>query len=219
MLLQDFVVQGHRFDIFENTGCQAAVYISVPAIMIIWFPQLLFAVITMVYAGTSILLISKIPLTDILSFPFLALALHHFLRRRLVFAAHLQHTNSSLTTRRYLSLFAMAVTLMTWGTVFTAYNLYNNAAPGLRPWTTWADVHSNFSRIAQYPDLIIPPQFLAIMMLFWWTMPVSSLIFFIFFGFGEEAQKGYRKLWNLFKTKVLRKCDKSSFFKVSLSQT
>lgn len=147
--------------------------------------------------------------------------MYHFLRRRLIFAAHLQHSNSSLTTRRYLSLFAMAVTLMTWGTVFTSYNLYNNVIGGLRPWTTWSDVHSNFSRIAQYPDFIIPPQFLAVLMLFWWTMPASSLIFFVFFGFGEEAQKEYRKLWNLFKTKILRirSNEKSDFFKISFPQT
>ena len=99
----------------------------------------------------------------------------------------------------------MALTEMVWGTVFTSYNLYNNVYPGLRPWTNWADVHSNFSRVDLYVTVGIPPAFLRTLMLFWWTMPASSIIFFVFFGFGEEAKKEYNKLWTAFKEKVLRK--------------
>ncbi|KAF8981163.1 GPCR fungal pheromone mating factor [Cyathus striatus] len=179
-----YVVQGHRFDIFENIGCQAAVYISIQAVLIIWFPQLLFSVITLIYA---------------------AFALHHFIRRRLTFAAHLQNSNSALTTNRYLRLIAMAITEMFWGTALTTFNLYNNAAPGLRPWTTWADVHSNFSRVDVYPVAFLPPAFLKSMLLLWWALPVSSFIFFIFFGFGEEALKEYHKIWVWFRVKALRK--------------
>ncbi|KAG6851971.1 hypothetical protein C0991_004521 [Blastosporella zonata] len=133
------------------------------------------------------------------------MALHHFMRRRLSFAAHLQNSNSALTTNRYLRLIAMAVTEMVWGTAFTAFNLYNNVSPGLRPWTTWGDVHSNFSRVDQYPTVTIPPHFLRIMMLFWWVMPASAIIFFVFFGFGEEARKEYLKVWTWFRTKILRR--------------
>jgi pheromone a factor receptor len=42
----DYIVQGHRFDISENTGCQAALYISVPGVLLTYFPPLLFSVIT-----------------------------------------------------------------------------------------------------------------------------------------------------------------------------
>ncbi|KAG5641596.1 hypothetical protein DXG03_004671 [Asterophora parasitica] len=181
-----YIVQGHRYDIFEDTGCQAALYISIPAVFIVWFPQLLFSVITLIYA---------------------ALALSHFMRRRLTFAAHLQNSNSALTPNRYFRLIAMSVTEMVWGTTFTAFNLYNNVSPGLRPWTNWDDVHSNFSRVDFFPTASIPPQFLRVMMVFWWTLPVSSIIFFIFFGFGEEAKKEYRKVWVWFKKTILRRSD------------
>ncbi|KAF8960683.1 pheromone A receptor-domain-containing protein [Flammula alnicola] len=194
-----YIVQGHRYDIFENVGCQAAVYISVQAIFIIWFPQLLFSVIALIYA---------------------AFALHNFVRRRLTFAAHLQNSNSALTTNRYLRLIAMSLTEMVWGTSLTAYNLWSNASPGLRPWTNWADVHSNFSRVDLFPTDGIPPEFIRTMMLFWWTLPASSLIFFVFFGFGEEAMKEYRKMWTWFKKTVLRKRDeekKGSLFGTSPS--
>lgn len=99
----------------------------------------------------------------------------------------------------------MAVTEMVWGTVFTAYNLYNNVSPGLRPWTNWADVHSNFSRVDIFATAGIPPEFIRSMMVFWWAMPASALIFFLFFGFGEEAKKEYRRVWNWIKITILRR--------------
>ncbi|KAH9476601.1 Pheromone B beta 1 receptor [Psilocybe cubensis] len=179
-----YIVQGHRYDVFEDFGCQATVYISIPAIFIIWFPPLLFSVITLIYA---------------------ALALNNFIRRRLTFAAHLQNSNSALTTNRYLRLIAMSLTEMAWGTSLTAYNLWNNVSPGLRPWTTWADVHSNFSRVDPFPLSEVPPWFTKTMMLFWWTMPASSIIFFVFFGFGEEALKEYRRIWGWIRRNVFRR--------------
>nr|ANB67034.1 pheromone receptor [Agrocybe salicacicola] len=179
-----YIVQGHRYDIFENVGCQASVYISIQAVFIIWFPQLLFAFITFIYA---------------------ALALHNFIRRRLTFASHLQNSNSALTTNRYLRLIAMALMEMVWGTTLTAYNLWSNVSPGLRPWTDWDDVHSNFSRVDLFATAGIPKEFLRTMMLFWWTLPASSFIFFLFFGFGEEAMKEYSKAFTWVKTTVLRR--------------
>jgi pheromone a factor receptor len=109
----------------------------------------------------------------------------------------------------------MAMTEMVWGTTLTAYNLWNNVSPGLRPWTNWADVHSNFSRVDLFATAGIPAEFIRTMMLFWWTLPASSLIFFAFFGFGEEAMKEYSKVWVWFKRAVLRKPEeekKSSLF-------
>lgn len=111
----------------------------------------------------------------------------------------------------------MSMTEMVWGTVFTAYNLWNNVSPGLRPWTTWADVHSNFGRVDPYPAFTIPPEYLSRMFLFWATMPASAFIFFIFFGFGEEALKEYRKVGMLFKTKVLRRKVEDTGYKSSFS--
>ncbi|TFK65310.1 STE3-domain-containing protein [Pluteus cervinus] len=178
-----YIVQGHRYDLFENTGCVAAVYISVPAIMLIWFPPLLFSVIALVYA---------------------AMALHHFIQRRLTFAAHLQNSNSALTTNRYLRLIAMAITQMVWGTALTTYILYENVFPGLRPWTNWADVHSNFSRVDLFPAFTIPPYFMTAMMFLWGAIPASSFIFFVFFGFGEEAMKEYRCVWAWIRRVILR---------------
>ncbi|KIJ64368.1 hypothetical protein HYDPIDRAFT_154822 [Hydnomerulius pinastri MD-312] len=186
-----YVVQGHRYDILENFGCQPTVYFSVPAIFIVYVPPLAFSLATLVYAS---------------------LALYHFVRRRISFATHLQNSNSTLTTHRYLRLMAMAVTEIVWGTALTSFDLYNNIAPGLRVWDNWADVHSNFSRVDLFATIELPPAFLNAQYLFWWSMPASAFIFFIFFGFGEEARKEYSKVISLFRRHVLRQSPQQDSF-------
>ncbi|KAL4061745.1 GPCR fungal pheromone mating factor [Scleroderma citrinum] len=178
-----YVVQGHRYDIIEDFGCQPAIYVSIAALFLVYMPPLVFSLATLVYA---------------------ALALHHFMRRRLSFVMHLQNSNSALTTHRYLRLMAMAVTEMFWGTALTAFNIYSNFSYGLRPWISWQNVHSNFSRVDLYPTLYLSPSFLRSLYLFWWAMPASAFIFFLFFGFGEEARKEYWKVFILFRVYVLR---------------
>ncbi|CAL1697581.1 unnamed protein product [Somion occarium] len=179
-----YVVQGHRFDIVEAIGCQPATYYSVPAVFIVWFPPLLLSTITFVYA---------------------ALALYHFFRQRITFAAALSSSGSSLNTSRYLRLMAMSITEMAWGTSLTAVTMYDNIAPGLRPWTNWADVHSNFGRIATFRLFMIPPGYLRQIFVMWWAMPVSAYIFFLFFAFGEESVRDYKRVYTWVKTKVLRR--------------
>lgn len=55
--------------------------------------------------------------------------------------------------------------------------------------------------------LFIPEKYVRVMMLFWWSIPASSIIFFAFFGFGAETVKEYRRIWSSFKTTVFRKRD------------
>ena len=126
------------------------------------------------------------------------------MRRRMSFVMHLQNSNSALTTYRYLRLMAMAVTEMFWGTALTAFNIYSNFSYGFRPWISWQNVHSNFSRVDLYPTIYLSPSFLRSVYLFWWAMPVSAFIFFLFFGFGEEARKEYSKAFSLFRVYVFR---------------
>lgn len=110
-----------------------------------------------------------------------------------------------MTTNRYLRLIAMALTEMMWGTSLTAFNLFSNVSSGLRPWQSWANVHSNFLRVGVFPTLLLPPRFITAMMVLWWTLPASGFIFFAFFGFGEEALKEYKKVWVWVMVKVFKR--------------
>lgn len=139
---------------------------------------------------------------------FSAIALFHFFRRRITFSAHLRNSGSALTTSRYLRLIAMSITEILWGTSLTALAMYDNISPGLRPWTTWDDVHSNFSRIGQYALVQFPPNYLRQVFLFEWAIPASSFIFFLFFAFGEESMKDYRKVVGWIRSQVFRQSNK-----------
>ncbi|EMD35180.1 STE3-like pheromone receptor B mating type [Gelatoporia subvermispora B] len=184
-----YVVQGHRFDIVEEVGCEPATYYSVPAIFVVWFVPLLFAVITMGYA---------------------AVAFYHFFQKRLSFAKHLANSDSSLSTNRYLRLMAMAVTEMIWGTSLTTVTLVGNLANGLRVWDNWADVHSDFSRVGMFPTVLLTSTYHSQLMLVWWAIPVSAYLFFLFFGFGSEPMQDYRRGVNFVRCKILRLAPKDS---------
>ena len=133
-----------------------------------------------------------------------ALALYHFVRHRVTFAAVLRSASSSITPNRYLRLMALAITQVIWQVVLTALPMYDNIAFGLRPWTNWADVHSDWLRVDQYPLDSFVPAYRTQLFLFFFVMPASSLLFFLFFGFGEQAVKEYRQSVDWVRCKVLR---------------
>ncbi|KAJ7732230.1 pheromone receptor Rcb2 B43 [Mycena maculata] len=179
-----YVVQGHRFDIIEEYGCRPATYLSVAALLIVWIPPIILALAALVFAG---------------------LALRHFMLRRITFAAHLDASHSALTTSRYLRLMLMSVIQMVWSLSITSYILwFTLMAVPLRPWTGWADVHSNFSRVDTYPILFVPQEVLTSYYVSWWILPASTFIFVAFFAFGREAVDEYKQVFRSFRRHVLR---------------
>ena len=47
----DYIVQGHRFDLFEDFGCYPSVYFSVASILLIYVPPLVMSLTTFMFAG------------------------------------------------------------------------------------------------------------------------------------------------------------------------
>ncbi|KAH8101256.1 putative fungal pheromone GPCR, STE3-type [Cristinia sonorae] len=179
-----YIVQGHRFDIVEGFGCHAATYVSIPEFFIVWFLPIVFALGTLVFS---------------------ALAFLHFFRRRATFATHLASSSAGLTPGRYFRLMSMSIVLMFWSLLIISCNLYFNYRPGLRPWTNWADVHSNFSRVSRFPTKFIPEDSLRWTYFLWWTTPISAYIFVLFFAFGQDALREYWACVQWISTNVLRR--------------
>jgi len=136
---------------------------------------------------------------------FLALALHHFFKRRITFAQHLQDSNSALTTSRYFRLMAMAVVEIFWGILLIGINMWFTCRNGLRPWISWEDVHSNFSRVGLFPEILIPPSVLRWTYFSWWSIPASSILFFSFFAFGQDAVKEYSACFQWVRRVIFRR--------------
>ncbi|KAK0199270.1 GPCR fungal pheromone mating factor [Desarmillaria ectypa] len=179
-----YIVQGHRFDIIEQFGCRPSIYNSLASLFLIWIPPLLFSI------GAGV---------------FSAIALHHFFIRRITFTRHLQSKNSALTASHYFRLMSMSLVQIFWGVLVTTVNMWFTMKNGLRPWTGWEDVHVGFSRIGQFPRLLIPATTWTYTYLLWWTIPISSVLFFIFFSFGQEAMKEYRRCFGWVKVAVFRR--------------
>ena len=99
---------------------------------------------------------------------------------------------------------AMAIVQMFWGAVVIGFNMWFTCRQGLRPWTGWADVHYNFSRVGLFPTLLFPPQVLLWTYFAWWTIPISSGLFFIFFAFGQDAVKEYGACFAWVRSKTFR---------------
>lgn len=72
----------------------------------------------------------------------------------------------------------------------------------LAPWISWEDTHFNFSRVQLVPAIIwrSDPWFRTSVELTRWLFVISAFVFFILFGFAEEAQKRYEfVLWALLR--------------------
>jgi pheromone a factor receptor len=129
-----------------------------------------------------------------LSFVFSGLAFYNFWRQRHSFAAGLQWQKSTFTMRRYLRAMLATLVIAIWDTaVIILVVVFTFRGSGsLRPYTSWADVHFDFSRVDQYPTLFIPATVLTQMYFMWWTVPVSAYSFFCFFALCEDAVAEYR---------------------------
>ncbi|KAF8707532.1 Pheromone A receptor, partial [Rhizoctonia solani] len=184
MALPDYVVQGHRFDILEDFGCNPTTYVSVAALFIVYLPPLILALGTLIYAG---------------------IALRWFVHRRAQFQAVLQSNQSGLTTGRYLRLIALSITEMLFATAMTLFILVVTVEDnGIRPWVSWDFVHADWMRVDQFAKILAPQYFWDRYLLTWYIIPITSVIFFAFFGFGQEAKAEYVKYFNWVKTRIFR---------------
>lgn len=154
-------------------------------------------------AATAMLTILLIVVTS-------AITLRHFMVRRVTFAAHI-NSHSGLSTSHYVRLMLMAIILMFWNVVITSYGLwFTSLSIPIRPWTTWEDVHYNFSRVDQFPEALIPKSLYRAFYIYWWSVPLSTFMFVGFFAFGKEATGHYKKLLGWIINKVLPRSDLST---------
>jgi len=114
----------------------------------------------------------------------------------------LQVASSSMSANQYKRLMAMSVTLMVWSTILTTFFVWANILRGVRPWVSWEYVHFRWSRVRLYPWVLLHPLSRTLALMTYWAVPVSTLITFIFLGFGEDALKGYKSIASAIASKL-----------------
>ncbi|KAH6914112.1 pheromone A receptor-domain-containing protein [Coprinopsis sp. MPI-PUGE-AT-0042] len=172
-----YVVQGHRFDIFEEFGCFPYTYNVTLQYALIQAPTLLISLVSAVYAVLSIIT---------------------FRKRQSDFREVLSaSTNASVTVNRYLRLMGLAGVEVAVGLPLAITACVINATINpVQPWISWADTHFGFSRVDQIPASLWKSSTMATTLLEtsrWFTV-LCGLAFFCFFGLAEEARRNY-KAW------------------------
>jgi pheromone a factor receptor len=121
------------------------------------------------------------------------LSIRAFFQRRAQLAEFLS-SSKLLTMGRYLRLMALACTEILCTTPLAIFMTYLNTLQGVVPYTSWADVHYDYSRVGQYLaiDWQSDRKTAVALELGRWLPTVCAFVFFMFFGFAEEARKNYR---------------------------
>jgi len=171
-----YIVQGHRYNLFEILGCYPAIYNTIPAYPLVYMWPVAIGLVSAVYC---------------------VLSLRSLLARQAQFREFISST-TGLTSSRYFRLMALAVTELLFTVPFGIYQIYSNSVGGVVPWQGWSNAHYDFSRVDQYaailwtsdPSLAVPLQ------LSRWIIPSCAFIFFAFFGFAEEARKRYYAIYS-----------------------
>lgn len=184
----EYVVQGHRFDIYEDIGCYPFIYNTLPAFFLSDSWPIIIGLVSSVYCGTPLLggLLSAF-------LPPAGLSLKAFYLRRAQ-STHFLKSNKSLSASRYFRLMALAMTNIVCTIPLASFIIWiNSAAQPVEPWISWENVHYDFSRVMQYPSALWTTNYLLVVaiQLTRWIVVVCAFIFFAFFGFAAEARKNY----------------------------
>jgi pheromone a factor receptor len=190
MLAVSYIVQESRYALVEDVGCVFPAYVSWPSIIIANVIPSVVSMASLVYSGECESTKDRVAA----DFP-QGLAIRWFIRRRMEFQKILSSNSPSLNTGRYLRLIAFAVIDVLFSIGANTFALaWVLSTIKLSPWKGFAYTHEDFSMISQTSPPSGSFQWEFIMSLY--VPPLYSFLFFIFFGFGEEAIKEYQRAWS-----------------------
>ncbi|KAJ7691152.1 pheromone A receptor-domain-containing protein [Mycena rosella] len=171
-----YIVQGHRYNIYEDIGCLGETFETPVAIVLFHLPPLIVGLISAVYCVLSI---------------------KSFYHSRAQFK-ELLSSNNNLNLNRYVRLMCLASTDLFLTIPLSIWVLWVNAAVvGISPWISWEDTHSNFSRVVTVPSIFwrSDPLTVASLETTRWLTVACAFLFFGYFGFADEAIKNYRSMF------------------------
>ncbi|KAI0298959.1 pheromone A receptor-domain-containing protein [Multifurca ochricompacta] len=189
MALQ-IVVEGHRFDIYEEIGCYPNTYNVTLAFPLVLIWPAVISLVSLVYNFLNVRFFwkSSQQLKEILG------------------------SQKVPNQNRYIRLIALSGTQIFFILPYSLYSIYFNIRVNpLNPWISWADTHFDYSHIGQFPSVIwrAIPATRTVIEINRWLIVFSAFLFFAFFGFAEEARKHYRLAYS-FASSRLRLSDSSA---------
>lgn len=185
----EIIIEGHRFDIFEEIGCYPDIFNVTLAFPITYLWPVVLSLITTIYCGA----LGSLGLSLSVAHHALVLNVRLFWKSSQTFNGMLgSHKNPN--HNRYIRLIALSATQISYILPTSLYSLYfNSNVLILYPWISWENTHSHYSKVDQIPSLVWrSTSAQAIMEIMRWNTVFSAFLFFAFFGFAEEARKHYR---------------------------
>jgi pheromone a factor receptor len=172
-ILLTYIVQGHRFDIFEDLGCYPAIINTPLTFVIIDVWPIVIGLFTGVYC---------------------ALNIYHFWIKRRTMKSLLEASSGSINFSRYLRLMTLSGIDLLCTVPFAAWGWYlQGTMDPVIAWPGWKAAHANFSRVDQIPAVLWRSDASSVtsLELTRWSSVMCALIFFAFFGFADEAKRNY----------------------------
>ena len=105
-------------------------------------------------------------------------------------------SSQGLNRGRYLRLMALSSTEIL-GTIPLGTYLIVLNSNGVTPYGSWASVHSDYSKVNEFPSAIWKKNSTLVIDLemFRWSLVACAFVFFAFFGFADDARQHYRLVY------------------------
>ncbi|KAF8331990.1 GPCR fungal pheromone mating factor [Cantharellus anzutake] len=184
-----YVVEGRRFDILEDLGCQPHIYLNWLAIWLVYAPSVALSFISAVYVG---------------------IAVYRLVRYRATCRRLLADSPSGLTNVQYLRFMALGLVEVVTDLGMNLFVLISDLKlVHIQPSVSWTYVHADYGQIRGFTNAIMTPE-AKIANIVASTIPITSAFaFFFLFAFGQEAIADYKRLWAWVKFHIFR-IDRSS---------
>ncbi|KZV72297.1 STE3-domain-containing protein [Peniophora sp. CONT] len=171
-IIFQYVVQGHRFDIIEDAGCFSVTVNVVPAYVLVYMWPLII--------GCA-------------SFALSCMSLWKFIRHRAALG-QMMSAGGALSQSQFLRLLMLSLTEMMCTIPLSIWTIYLSAssAPPAQ-WTSWDDIHFNFGRVGQIPNVFWRSNKNTVMQIEFttWLPLFCSLLFTILFDLSPDARRHY----------------------------
>ncbi len=137
------------------------------------------------------------------AYPATVRTIYHLYRRRRQFG-QIMSSNHGLNQNRYLRLMCLALIEILGTIPACSFLLAYSFKLGYLPWVSWADTHSDFSRVIQVASNIWKPYSVlhSVVEFFRWSFVACAFIFFAFFGFADEARRHYRLVYTSLASRI-----------------
>ncbi|KAF7759669.1 hypothetical protein Agabi119p4_11364 [Agaricus bisporus var. burnettii] len=164
--------QDHRFDLAKGIGCMASVHPSTPAAMVVWMPQIVMCILSLLCSGMTIYNRPSAKTTD--------------------YSDHIESRYLSMDTGLRSRTLIISVLTTSATLVVLVFSMFS--FPMSDSWLSWAYVHEHLSEVT----IMLEPS-ASIETMWWGLRSITFCYIFVALAFGEETRDIVRYLSSLIK--------------------